>query len=339
MRLKKFLGGFLFGIGCVVALIGLLCAVLPMIDNDQLRLVLSSFEMPSQNPIINLINGAMRYSLANCYLVMLVGAGVLALGAIVMLFARRDEPQEEYEEYTPRTRRPAAYAVADDDARVDPPVWRPEPVNEEPNPFADASIAELLKPRAAAQPAAPAANPFADPALAEIITPKVVAKPAEAPINPYAAPILPRAEDAAASPYQRPKTETEASADAPAPKPDDAPKAYDAPQPTATAPASVPPSVTEAVAASLAAPIAASAPAVPAAEPEDEGDTRIIFRSPSFQAESGGARIRSTFTKTAATDEKETESAVQIPVPEHAPQPQAPQAVSSRIKSTMGKHR
>ena len=93
MKFRRFLGGLLFGAGCVVAFIGLLSAVLPLIQNDQLQLVLSSFAMPSHNIVVNAFNVAMTYSLHNCYIVMGIGAGLLLIGLLLMLGTRDSDAQ------------------------------------------------------------------------------------------------------------------------------------------------------------------------------------------------------------------------------------------------------
>ena len=73
MKVRRTIGGALFGIGCAVTFVGILATVLPMVQNDQLQLVLSSFEMPSGNLIVSAINGAMTYALHHCYGVLLCG--------------------------------------------------------------------------------------------------------------------------------------------------------------------------------------------------------------------------------------------------------------------------
>ena len=73
MKVRRTIGGALFGIGCAVTFVGILATVLPMVQNDQLQLVLSSFEMPSGNLIVSAVNGAMTYALHHCYGVLLCG--------------------------------------------------------------------------------------------------------------------------------------------------------------------------------------------------------------------------------------------------------------------------
>lgn len=128
----------LFGLGCAAAFVGLLATVLPLIDNDQLRLVLSSFAMPSENGIVNAINAVMTYALHNCYAVLLAGLGAMAGGAALLLWKEdapeHKQPQREWE------------APVNEGAKR-PEVHAQPPMEPESNPFADFSMQELLTPR------------------------------------------------------------------------------------------------------------------------------------------------------------------------------------------------
>ena len=92
MKVRRTIGGALFGIGCAVTFVGILATVLPMVQNDQLQLVLSSFEMPSGNLIVSAINGAMTYALHHCYGVLLCGIVMMAAGMAILLHRTRRRP-------------------------------------------------------------------------------------------------------------------------------------------------------------------------------------------------------------------------------------------------------
>ena len=85
MKVRRTIGGVLFGMGCAVTFVGILATVLPMIQNDQLQLVLSSFEMPSSNLIVSAIKGLMTYALHHCYGVLLCGIVMMAAGMGILL--------------------------------------------------------------------------------------------------------------------------------------------------------------------------------------------------------------------------------------------------------------
>ena len=92
MKVRRTIGGMLFGIGCAVIFVGILATVLPMVQNDQLQLVLSSFEMPSGNLIVSAVNGAMTYALHHCYGVLLCGIVLMAAGMGILLHRSRRRP-------------------------------------------------------------------------------------------------------------------------------------------------------------------------------------------------------------------------------------------------------
>lgn len=104
IKLRRSLSGLLLGLGCAAAFIGLLALILPSVANDQLRLVLSSFSMPSSHPIVGFINSCMSYALRNSWQVFLFGALAAVLGGVlVWVFAPKPQPAASYE----ACRRPA----------------------------------------------------------------------------------------------------------------------------------------------------------------------------------------------------------------------------------------
>ncbi len=352
MKVHKILSGFLFGLGCVVTFVGLAATVLPMIQNDQLRLVLSSFETPSQNAFVNAINHAMSFSLRNCYLVMVVGAGVVLAGALLMLTAR---PSGE-ETAAPAARAPYV-AVPGGAEPPDMPVWRASraPEAREANPFADTSLQELLAPRAAAgrietaeeRPSAAYAPPASQPNFESAYAPP--ARRAREPVA-YMPPARP---DEAASPYARPAGGVPAMADdfpnqslparAEELRPQEPPSEPAKPAPVPTAPTkseagAFPPGMTAAAPVPrpgpafhppLSAPVASPLP--PAAPPDPHP-----FDPPAGGGSQSGGRIviRSTFAARPAPDEPSSGRVEAAP----ASAPAAPDKPAPRIKSTMGRH-
>lgn len=309
MKARKAAGGVLFGIGCAAAFMGLLATVLPLIANDQLRLVLSSFAMPSENGLVNAINAAMTYALGNCYMVLLAGIAMMAVG-IALLLWRDEAPKRK----PPRQRggAPAYEGITQPAPHAQQSEWP------EPNPFADFSVQELLTPRAQPQPAGG--------------TPS------------YAPPILPNTADALfqdASPYERPAEKQVQEQTVPAQsRCDGEPIDKD----DASAPASVPPTA-EITGQSI---YPGSRP-MPKPQQEASPNPSAPVYVPGVEAgapsQSGSkVMIRSTF-QTSAPEEKE-ETPVQQPscgpeggMQEYTPNEEsAPRALSPRIKSTMGRH-
>lgn len=119
MKLRRFVSGLIFGLGCAFSFLGLMAIILPAIGNPQMQLVLAGFEMSSAHPVVDAINRFMRFVFAQNWRVLYLGLLVAASGA--MLFLR----------FTPKS------TAAKEPAAVPPvpqPV-QPEPA-EKPNPYA-----------------------------------------------------------------------------------------------------------------------------------------------------------------------------------------------------------
>ena len=91
MKLKKVLSSILIILGCIMMLIGLLAFALPRINNQQLQLVLSSFESPSENPVIQFMNDGMNFAIENCFLMLLIGSAIMMTGILLTFSLRTDE--------------------------------------------------------------------------------------------------------------------------------------------------------------------------------------------------------------------------------------------------------
>lgn len=121
MKVRKALSGILLGLGCAIAFIGLLALILPAIPNEQLHLVLASFDLPSSHPLVAAMNTGMSFALHHGWQVLFTGLFLLLIG--VALFVLFSEP-------SPRAK------AAFDDREAAQPLWEPRP-QPQPNPFAD----------------------------------------------------------------------------------------------------------------------------------------------------------------------------------------------------------
>ena len=128
MKVRRTLSGILFGLGCALTFIGLLALILPAIANEQLRLVLASFEAPSDNPVVQLMNSGMSFALRHSWQVLFTGAALLVIGLICfILFSREKKRIPQQEPY----QRPASLPSQ--------PLWE-QPEAPRPNPFADLAL-------------------------------------------------------------------------------------------------------------------------------------------------------------------------------------------------------
>lgn len=102
MKFRRFLSGLIFGFGCAFSFIGLIGVVLPAIDNPQMKLVVSSFNMPSEQMVINAVNRFMQFVFVQNWRVLYLGLLISAMGAMLILrftpkVANKPEPEERPE--------------------------------------------------------------------------------------------------------------------------------------------------------------------------------------------------------------------------------------------------
>lgn len=136
MKLRKAFSALLFGLGCAVSFVGTLALVLPAVKNSQMQLVLDSFEMPSSNVVVAIMNTAVSFALHNAWQVLAVGLFAALVGGILLaVCSRTPHPAPVQEELF---RRPAPAPV---------PV---QPVKQTVNPFAHITYEELPEPEPSA---------------------------------------------------------------------------------------------------------------------------------------------------------------------------------------------
>ena len=321
MKVRRTIGGALFGIGCAVTFVGILATVLPMVQNDQLQLVLSSFEMPSGNLIVSAINGAMTYALHHCYGVLLCGIVMMAAGMAILLHRTRRRPVRHNtpSSYSRPASAPAPKPIwPEEDA--DWSAWKPRETRT--NPFAGAIYEEL--PSRAPSPAVPSAytpppilppsnaadepSPYARP-FEEAPTPP---PPANPPVPPVAAPPAPEASEPSAveTPYAAPAVSEPAAETVPPPAP------------KLSASSSTPPPV---------------APARAEAGTPSQSGSRVMIRS------TIASKAEKPVPEPASPAPVQTSSRKVVLdgiayEPNEPPEEEATPPVSSRIRSTMGKH-
>lgn len=83
------MGGLLVFLGCLGALAGLLATAAPMIDNDQVRLILASFSVKTPDGILTAVNQAILFCLSNHYALFAAGACTLLLGGLMKTAAAK----------------------------------------------------------------------------------------------------------------------------------------------------------------------------------------------------------------------------------------------------------
>lgn len=90
MKPKKLIGNILMVLGSVVLLVSLLAMYLPTVPNRQTQLIVASFQKPSSNGLIQLMNNGMNFAMNNGFLLLLIGFGIVAGGILLIILSRND---------------------------------------------------------------------------------------------------------------------------------------------------------------------------------------------------------------------------------------------------------
>lgn len=82
MRGRRIWGITLLYVGALTLLLGAAATFLPASSNRQIQMILGSFSVPSNSPVLNGFNNMMLLLIANCWAVL--GAGALCVGAGIL---------------------------------------------------------------------------------------------------------------------------------------------------------------------------------------------------------------------------------------------------------------
>ena len=315
MKVRKALSGILLGLGCAIAFIGLLAIVLPAIPNKQLHLVLASFDMPSSHPLVSAMNTGMSFALRNGWQVLFWGLFLLMIGvALFVLFSVHE----------PKRRDASAPSGRSEEAFPSQPLWEPHP-EPRPNPFADMAKWDSFAPLnpGGQEPSFAFAryrSPLLEPNRVEE-SPVPERTPFESEVSKVPPPILPWKDDPApdANPFARFAPQpAEPSA------PDDLGECDSVPEPKAN-PLENPVPEPDDDSSSQSA-------WEPALKPLTKPEPPRVSDVPSDHMTFGRSLVRSTFPQSEPPASPEAE-------PAYTPNEEEPAQPSSRIRSTMGRHR
>ena len=93
MKIVKTLGLTLLYLGLIILLFGALATLLPGIENEQIRLILASFQVPVSNPALAFVHRQFLWMLANGFFLLLLGGGILVLSAGFLLISFSSAPK------------------------------------------------------------------------------------------------------------------------------------------------------------------------------------------------------------------------------------------------------
>ncbi len=320
MNARRVIGFIFLYIGIIATLFALIATLLPILENEQIRLIVASFDEPTSNAVLWAVNQFFLWMMHNPSVLFGIGGGLGVLGAFLLWNgnrqalppASRPTPPPKLRN-PPRDSAPRASAPAPDWRRSAPAPLPPSQLDSwlgEAAPRKDFSPMvvrqEPIKSPTLANASSTESNPYLSYGQSAYAPPKRETSPKPAPPEPN-------------SPYQKPIQETpleEKPPDVAAIKPQEGPAS----------------SLSEAAALSSAT-LSSAVPKpmvfrkAPLTENEKKEDVAATFLS--------SPRIRSTMSSKAPMTAPASEE-ITPPVLEQTAAP-SPQYLSKRIRSTMKK--
>jgi hypothetical protein len=83
MKSFRILGAVFCVFGFFFALLGILASVLPSIENEQMRMILHSFQETSTDTLTNTLNGIVRFCLRSSYFLLFSGISLMVAGGLI----------------------------------------------------------------------------------------------------------------------------------------------------------------------------------------------------------------------------------------------------------------
>lgn len=129
VKVRKFFGVLFTILGAMTAFLSVAVLILPLVANDQTRLVLESFYQTSDNPLVNIINKVISFMIENGTLTLALGTGVLLTGILLLLSTVRLEEEQAGNRRSAQRKNPSSPQAA--------PVWQTRKTEKTPerNPF------------------------------------------------------------------------------------------------------------------------------------------------------------------------------------------------------------
>lgn len=89
MKTFRVIGALFVVFGCIFALLGILSSILPMIQNEQLNLILASFEEPSADTLTNTLNIIVLFCIRSGYFLLFCGISLMVTGGLISSTAQK----------------------------------------------------------------------------------------------------------------------------------------------------------------------------------------------------------------------------------------------------------
>jgi len=91
MKTLRIFGSVFVVLGLFFALIGILTSIFPMIENDQFKLILKSFEETSADSLTNTLNAIVRFCLHSSYFLLFSGIALMVTGGLLSSAANKKQ--------------------------------------------------------------------------------------------------------------------------------------------------------------------------------------------------------------------------------------------------------
>ena len=91
VKALRIIGSVFCVLGFFFALIGILSFVFPLIQNEQFKLILDSFQQSSTDPLTNTLNIIVRFCLTSGYLLLFCGISLMVIGGLTGYIAYRKQ--------------------------------------------------------------------------------------------------------------------------------------------------------------------------------------------------------------------------------------------------------
>lgn len=120
MKTFRVLGAVFCVFGCIFALLGILTTVLPMIENEQFKLIVRSFQETSTDPLTNTLNSVVNFLLHSGYFLFFLGISLTVAGGLIGSSAHRRQKAAKADGAGA-----TAYQISDDTSGAPKPAYYP----------------------------------------------------------------------------------------------------------------------------------------------------------------------------------------------------------------------
>ena len=94
MKAFRVIGAVFCVFGCIFALLGVISSILPLIENEQLQIIVNSFQEPSTDALTNMLNSWIVFCLHSGYFLLFCGISLTVAGGLISSSANKRQKTE-----------------------------------------------------------------------------------------------------------------------------------------------------------------------------------------------------------------------------------------------------